>query len=325
MSGSERRTAVFSGGPEGPPRATARPTRLGRLSRRMLCGFVLALGAWSAVSPSVVSAQEASEPAGEAQQCTRRAGGDRPGQAIEPAVKLAPDVAGHVVNFGGSREWQFVDVVLNADPALPRSLEPGEIRLEVVRRFTRASENLKTTWMRRPTFTQPRISPGRARVTFTMCLNGAGLEAGSYSGSVLIEGPRGLAPASISITANAKDSTLALWGGVAVLALAALFLVLRGAAARQARTEEKQAKSGDAKSEPQQLTKYVGGVLKDLNWWITSIVALGLAAGTIIGIYSANPAWGADTLGSVASLVGPAFTAVGVQSVITSLGRGVDR
>jgi hypothetical protein len=172
-----------------------------------------------------------------------------------------------------------------------------------------------------------------------VCLNGSGLEAGSYAGNILVEGPRGLAPASISLTANAKDSHLALWGAVGVLLLALFFLVLRGAAARQAKTEEVHAKefakaTTDAEREeavqkqaqaPERLTKYVREVFKDLNWWVTSVVALGLAAGTIYGIYSANPSWGADTLGSVISLVGPAFTAVGVQSVITSLGRSVSR
>lgn len=289
--------------------------------------------------PVVVLAQGGSSPATVQADCVRRAGEGQAGQAFKRQVKLVPDVGAHVVNFAGSRDWQFVDVVLNAKPALPESLQPSDIRLEVLRRFTRTSDGLKTTSATPPTFTEPRISAGRDRITFTVCLNGHGLEAGSYSGNVLVEGPTGLAPTSISITANAKNSDLAFWGGLGVLSLAFLFLVLRGAAARQAKTEEKHAKEfaratsnserqqavDSQADEPEQLRKYLGGVFKDLNWWVTSVVSLGLAASTIIGIYSANPAWGADTLGSIVSLVGPAFTAVGVQSVITSLGRSTGR
>jgi hypothetical protein len=303
--------------------------------------LLLAAGAYGGVAAAVVSAEKGSQPASEEGDCVRQAGEGRAGPALEPTVKLVPepDSASQVVNFGGSRGWQFADVVLNARPALPKSLEPREIRLEVLRRFTRTSDSLPTASAPTPRFTEPRISPGRDRITFTVCLNGTGLSAGSYSGNVLVEGPQGLAPASVSVTANAKNATLAWLGGVGVVLLAALFLVLRGAAARQAKTAEENAKefatAADAAGRkravakqdqaPRGLMSYLKDVFKDLNWWVTSVVALGIAIGTIIGIYSATPAWGADTLGSVVSLVGPAFTAVGVQSVITSLGRPVGR
>ncbi len=177
-------------------------------------------------------------------------------------------------------------------------------------------------------------------MAFTVCLNGAGLAPGSYTGNVYIEGPKGLAPTSITVTENAKNSTLALFGAIGALLAAVAFLLLRGAAARQAKAEEAhmsavadaaRAHEADQQAELEEnaptthVSGYLGGVLKDLNWWLTSIVALGLAAGTIVGIYSANPAWGSDTWASVAALVGPVFTAVGVQSVVTSLGRSVGR
>jgi hypothetical protein len=131
--------------------------------------------------------------------------------------------------------------VLNATPALPKSLHSSQIRVDVLRRFTRSSQTLRTEAAPTPTFTEPTISPNRDRVTFTVCLNGSGLEAGSYAGSVYIEGPPGLSPASVSITENATDSSLAFYGAIAALVAALLFLWLRGAAARQVAAEQTQA------------------------------------------------------------------------------------
>jgi hypothetical protein len=173
-----------------------------------------------------------------------------------------------------------------------------------------------------------------------VCLNGSGLEPGSYLGNVLVEGPRGLAQTNVSITENVKNRDLAAWGAVVALIAAFAFLVLRGAASRQAtaiedhRRELDRALTSGDQSQVADLRKlenrpkprirsYIGDVFKDLNWIVTTIVALAVALGTIIGLYSADPAWGADKIASFAALVGPAFSAVGVQSVVTSLGRGV--
>ena len=270
--------------------------------------------------------------------CTRQSGQGSPGAALETPVKLEPDLPGQVVNFGGTRGTQFVDVVLTATPALPASLTPDQIRIDVLRRFLRTSNNLRTTAAPLPTFTEPEIAPTRDRVTFTVCLSGSGLPAGSYVGNVTVDGPKGFGPASISITENAANATLALAGGAGSLIAAFAFLLLRGAASRQAAAQTAHAQSVAAAAEANnqqqldqlhqqppkpRLSQYFGEVVSDLNWWITTIVALGLATGTIIGLYFANPAWGASTWGSIAALVGPVFSAVGVQSVITSLGRGV--
>jgi hypothetical protein len=260
------------------------------------------------------------------------------GATIKPAVKLVPDFAGHTVNFGSSRGTQYVDIVLNATPALPESVKPTDIRLQVLRRFSRVSGTLPTVSAPWPTFTNPVISPGRDRVTFTVCLDGSTLAPGSYEGNIYVEGPKGLSAATISITENAKNSALAGWlaGGALIAAFA--FLLVRGMAARQDRHEQEHAKGmmeavqtnnvqqQDALEENRphpHLYSYFKDVVADLNWWLTSIVALGIAAGGIIATYSANPSWGADTWASVATVVGATFTAVGVQSVVTSLGKGV--
>jgi hypothetical protein len=183
------------------------------------------------------------------------------------------------------------------------------------------------------------ISAGRDRITFTVCLSGDGLAPGTYAGNVLVEGPTGLAPTSLGITENLKDSGLALRLAIASLVAAFAFLLLRGAAARQAKAAEKHGQALATTAAAEQIVKeaalqqapapkdhiqnYFVEVISDLNWWLTSLVSLGVAVGSIIALYSANPAWGADLWGSVAAIVSPTFAAVGVQSVITSLGKGV--
>ena len=155
---------------------------------------------------------------------------------------------------------------------------------------------------------------------------------------MLVEGPTGLAPASVSITENLKNSELALGLAIASLVAAFAFLVLRGAAARQAKAAEKHGQmlattanadqgvkeAGLQQAPPpkEHIHNYFSEVFRDLNWWLTALVSLGVAAGSIIALYSANPAWGADLWASVAAIVSPTFAAVGVQSVITSLGKG---
>ncbi len=272
-----------------------------------------------------------------AENCTPQPGQGKSGPPLKQPVKLVPDISAQSVNFGGSRGSKAIDVVLSATPALPPSTTADQIRLGILRRFTRVSQTLPTESAPSPTFSPPQISSGRDRVTFTVCLSGAGLDPGSYGGSVIVEGPKGLAPTTLSITENAKNETLALRLAIGVLVAALVFLLLRGMAARQAKDEEQTiadaAKAGNTQQvvelhkDPKQhnLGWYFWGVVNDLNWWITTLVALGVAGGSIIAIYSANPAWGADTWTSVAALVGPVFTAVGVQSVVTSLGRSVSR
>ena len=296
---------------------------------------MLVVGLLLATYPAVAHGAEKQELA----KCTRHSGQGSAGPKLSPTVKLVPDVPAEIINFGGSDAHEFVDVVLTATPALPHTVRADQISLGVLRRFTRASQTLRRETAPTPTFTEPQISPNRDRVTFTVCLSGSGLKAGSYGGSVYIEGPTGLSPASVSITENAKNRGLAIVGAIVALVAAFIFLWLRGAAARQVAAEQEQAaqladaaKANDPAriasikaAPPKSVRRYLGGVFQDLNWVITTLVALGAALGTIIGIYNANPAWGADLLGSLVGLVGPTFTAVGVQSVVASLGRSVTK
>jgi hypothetical protein len=118
-----------------------------------------------------------------ANQCKLNPGQGGGGRSLKQSVKLVSDLPSQTVNFGGSRGWEFVYVVLTATPALPSSVTSNQIRLSILRPFTRTSQTLPTATAPIPKFTEPMISSGRDRVTFTVCLNGAGLPAGSFTGT----------------------------------------------------------------------------------------------------------------------------------------------
>jgi hypothetical protein len=307
---------------------------------RLLVGAVVVSFVVLAPATTDAGAQSATTNAGAESPCSpksepaKSAKSTESAPALKPTVKLMPDAPATIVNFGGSQSNKSVDIVLNATPSLPASVTRDQVRVSVPRRFTRTSQDLPTELAPAPTYSQPEISPNRDRVTFKLCFSGKGLRSGSYAGSVYIEGPPGVGPATVGITENKKSSVFALIGAGAVLAAAFVFLVLRGAAARQVADEARHAeeltkaaatKNPDHVKGVKAVKGYVSDVFKDLNWYLTTLVALGSAGGAIIGLYKADPAWGADTLTSLASLVAPAFTAVGVQSVISTLGRSVTK
>jgi hypothetical protein len=275
-----------------------------------------------------------------AKTCTKRTPPSRrQSKPISHKVTLTPVSAAQIINFGADRSRRHADIVLSASPSLPPDVRAADIRIEVPQRFMRVSSTLPTLSAPRPQFTHPAISPERDRIMFTMCVDGRGVAPGTYAGNVIVEGPQGLGPATIAVTQNYKDARLAYFLAIGSLVAALCFLLLRGAAARQSKAAEKHGQalastadqSEDAKRaalerapEPKEhMHEYFTEVLWDLNWWLTSLVSLGVAAGSIIALYSGNPSWGADAWASVAAIVSPTFAAVGVQSVVTSLGKSV--
>jgi hypothetical protein len=49
--------------------------------------------------------------------------------------------------------------------------------------------------------------------------------------------------------------------------------------------------------------------LKDLPWWVSTLVSVGAAFGTVYAIYAGNPAWGEDGPAAVFALIGATLTA----------------
>ena len=250
-----------------------------------LLGVSLALGAVVFDAPALA----ANGPG----DCTRRAGEFTPAPAIKTPIALTPDPDAQVVNFGGGRDQHEVDVVVNMKPALPQSVTPEQIDIDVPRRLRRVGDTLTTVSARRPTFTVPRFNPARSRMAFVACVPGEGLDAGSYAGLVTIEGPEGVGPTNFALTANAKDGLLFWVGSLVALVFAAILLLYK---------------------ETQKTTeKWTTGF-----WLLEFFVPLGLAFGAMYTAYSQSTSWGSDGIASVIALVGTAFAAAGLRSLIVA-------
>lgn len=244
----------------------------------------------------------------QATKCTRKSGVSQPGRPLPHRFGLAPDQPSQVINFGRKRGVREVDLVLKASSRLPRSLKSSQLEIAVPRRFQRAGQNLETSLFMRPTFSEPRFIEGRRSIVFTACLDAHDVPAGSYTGQITMTGPDGLGRADMTITANAKNWRLFVWGLILAL-LAALLLLVYGAIT----------KDRDDPNNPidwKEATKATLGSFSFLAQTAVSLVAALVAA---IAIYSQDPAWGEDVGPSVIALAGAALAAAGVQSLIATI------
>jgi hypothetical protein len=271
--------------------------------------------------------------------CTRNAGAYSPGNSVKPPITLTPDLPAQTVNFGGGRGWKYVDVVLRASQPLPTGFEISQLDLEVLRHLVSQGDTTTTVASGPITFTEPRLNPRRDVITFTICLNGAGLSAGHYAGAITAEGPDGIGPANLTINANAKDGrlfwiTLAL-SGILVFVL----LVWRGATGKQSDVTKQVAAAvsnapvagGNITGLTEDLkttaSKSVGDkarwnlkrdVLTDPFFLLSTIISAAFAIAAAFTIYSQNTAWGSDPAVDAFAVASAVLAAAGFRSLLAS-------
>jgi len=213
---------------------------------------------------------------------------------VDPPIRLSPDRTAELRNFGAGRGRKEIPVLIEASDPLPESLSPDQLTLDAPRPFERVGDKLESTVFPLPLFTEPQISGDE--ISFIACLDGKGVEAGSYTGQIRLSGPPGLGRATVSVTVNAKSGFwFALGLTIALLAAAAL-LVFR--------------------------TKRAGGAF-DGDFYgegAVSLIAAGLA---MYGVYRQDPAWGADGFGSVLALAGAGLSAAGLKTFIEAVRKSV--
>jgi hypothetical protein len=240
-----------------------------------------------------------------ATNCTRTLEDARPGTPLSKPITLAPMPASaqRLVNFGTDRGDQTVrNITLVASEPLPATLKEDELSFEALLSLEGAT--LESSQFPDPTFTEPRISPDRTTISFSICLHPHGIRPGKYVGAVTVGGPAGLGNASTTLTINAKEGTLFWLGGFFTLLAAFLLLLIK-----------------DAKPE----TFWSTAWLKPLGepaWWARTLFALGPAAGAMYGIYANDPSWGATELAAVATLIGAGLAAIGGHALITGVSAG---
>jgi hypothetical protein len=212
--------------------------------------------------------------------------------------------------MGALRGVGETDITVSASPALPKTVTPTDITLDVPRRFDRSGTGLSTAYLAEPTFSTPRILAQGKLVAFTLCEDASDISAGSYVGQVIVGGPPGVQPATVAVTLNAKNETLFRWGiGLAAL-LAFALLFLRGVKVNFDKLEgsEKTAKNAA-----------IATVKDYLGFWAPTLIGVGGAVAAMLGVYDADVSWGADTVSSLVALGGTAISAAGLGTFLSSL------
>ena len=262
----------------------------------------------SAAAPVANKTATVSEVLGECPVKTNTASA---GQTLSPPVELHPtqQSSERLVNLDTSRKPVIIKhVTVTTNRNLPEGVTPAQINFDAS--LSRTGNTLETAEFPDPTFSTPHISNDRRSISFAICLNPTGVGAGKYVGTVTVSGPEGLGNAVISLTVNAKKFQLVYW----LLALLVAFLLIL------IKDGSRIKKEYDEKGTAMKWWKNVWKpILWDPIWLATTVVSLGAVIASLWKIYSADPAWGADGLGSLVTLVGAAAAAVGGHAVISSL------
>jgi hypothetical protein len=235
------------------------------------------------------------------------------GKAVDPPVTLQSSGTADPINMGALHGTAITDITVTASPALPKDVTPGQITLDVPKRFTRNGANLNTAYLPSPTFSTPRILEHGKLIAFSLCLNADNIDPGSYIGQVIVGGPEGVQPATVTITLNAKDQELFRVGiGLAIL-LAFVLLLMRGIKVNYDKT------TGDTASN---FINSLKATLKDvIGFWLPTVVAIGAAVVAMLTVYDGAPSWGADQTASLIALGGTAITAAGAGTFLSSLSK----
>jgi hypothetical protein len=213
------------------------------------------------------------------------------------------------MNMAGLRGNGMSDVTVNASPPLPASVTPEEITIEAPKRIARNETGLSTAYLPDPTFSTPRILEHGKVIAFTTCVDASKASAGSYVGQIIVGGPEGVKPATVTVTLKAKDSELFTVGIILAGILALLLLGIRSIKVHSEKLPE-----------PKTFPAAITATGKDiLGFWMPTAFAIGAAVVAMIQVYDANVAWGADTGASLIALGGTAISAAGVGTFLSSL------
>jgi hypothetical protein len=231
-------------------------------------------------------------------------------RALKHAVALQSGGAANPMNMGGLRGTGETDITVTASPALPETVKPQDIAIDVPQRFARTGAGLSTSYLPEPTFSLPRILEHGKLVAFTLCVNANQIGAGTYVGQVIVGGPVGVQPATIAITLNAKDETEFIVGLIGAVIVAFALMLMRGMKLNHVQVD------GDQRTFPEALQV----TLKEyMGFWGATIIGIGAAVAAMLQVYDSNVSWGADSISSLLALMGTAISAAGVGTFISSL------
>jgi hypothetical protein len=254
------------------------------------------------------------------------ASGKAGGKKVKKAVTLETDAGSlnRTVNLGSDRELEAIRLRVN----VPKGLTKKKLvkRMELAAEpFTKVHETAEAAIVTDIEFSELNVSGDGKRITFDMCVDPPnGLDAGKYTSVVTLEGPRGVSPATMTVTLNGKD------GGVFVAALfvtallSFLVLLYKGASEMRATAIAAAKKETDADKRKTDLEKaekwwgHVGKCVTSPGWLVPTFAAIGAAFAILWAAYDGNPAWGeSGPVTSGLALLGAGLAAIGAKTIFT--------
>jgi hypothetical protein len=216
--------------------------------------------------------------------------------------------------FDGDRDETYWDVVIQANPPLT-GIDPSEIDI-TPSRMVRSDNH--TAFKRPLIFTAPKISSNGKRITFRLCADPHGIEAGTYKATVDVDGPGTITGTSLDVSVTARDLK---WFGLSLIIIAVVVaagLELKSIADYQRDIKGRKDNNGNP----------VKFKLKDALFYIwswdqlrvlTSVAGIVSAFIAVAVLYNKDHTWGEDVFKSIFAGAQAAFVAVGAQGVLDGL------
>jgi len=253
---------------------------------------------------------------------------------------------GATLSFARDRRMLDVPVVIRTTRPIPAGIKASELRLEALRDLHRIGDNLISVGRVVPLTSRLRITHARDRVYFSVCVDGTGLQAGSYSGSITVSGPTRLARVDVPVTVTVKDADFFWQGVVIALLIAGVFLLYKelrndskiryadwtadrhAVAARHAESARSEPAGSSWRRWRVSTWRRVRPRLTyfcslqshyGVDFFLLELcVPLAAAFVAMYGIYASTPAWGEGGIAQWFALITAAFTAAGVRSLIVA-------
>ncbi len=248
----------------------------------------------------------------------------QPGSAQSPTGAKPPPVTTKTVlepsadsktltwSFDGDRKPTYWDVVLTATPPLP-SDDPRQLEI-TPSRIVRSDHH--EAFRKALTFTTPLIRAGGKKISFKLCADPEKVSAGTYTGSIDIDGAGNVTGTSLALSVTARSS---FWFGIGlwvVFGVVIFGLTLKSIADYQRALR--------------------GTKGKTFNWWravtyiwrgedlriVATLIGIGTALLSYAVLFNGDHIWGQDAWKSILAAAQGAFAAVGAQGVLDGFRGG---
>jgi hypothetical protein len=215
-------------------------------------------------------------------------------------------------SFDGDRNPTYWDVVITASPAL-ESTDPRQIVI-TPSRIVRTDDH--EAFKKPLTATAPTIRAGGKKVLFRVCADPEGLQAGTYTGLIDVDGAGDVTGTSLVVSVTARSG---FWFGIGLWVVFGVIVV-----------------GLTFKSIADYQRALRGMENKTFSWWravtyiwrsedlriLSTLIGIGTALISYAVLYNGDHTWGTDVWKSILAAAQGAFAAVGAQGVIDGFRGG---